>query len=176
MKKSIFLILMFLILHQSSKSQNISPTELLQLNKNWQMNDPDCGKYTHQYLKSIDAKWAMQGPPQRDKDNRGMTIMWCYSKDGKTWFHPAECNILASLDYGTPDKKSILYTFTDVETWTLYNKQMEIMNAIKLGNGASDGGYQTTYKVNDIAFILTEFPPGINGVERSYRVAILRAD
>ncbi|MDB5117005.1 MAG: hypothetical protein JWQ79_2497 [Mucilaginibacter sp.] len=92
-----------------------------------------------------------------------------YAKDN-TWYKDGECKLLLSYDPAIPAPKLVVYSFTDIETWQKYNKQMELMNAIKIAHGPVDGGYQMIYKVNDIVIFLLEFPPGVNGVDRVYQV------
>jgi hypothetical protein len=49
---------------------------------------------------------------------------------------------------------------------------MEIMNAVKLGSGPSQGGAQTIYAVNGIIFILIDYPPGIEGAVRQTKLQV----
>ncbi|HEY4324382.1 MAG TPA: hypothetical protein VGN20_10365 [Mucilaginibacter sp.] len=155
------------------KAQYISPTDLLQMHKLWQINDPHCDRNTYEYLLTVDKNWVPTGKPTNDE--KGYTSIIGYSKDRKTWYQPNECQIMLSLDRGTM-KKAMAYTFTETETWKQYNQQMIIMNATQLGSGPSNGGKQTIYQINDIVFILAEFPPGVNGNDRSYQVLLLRGD
>lgn len=165
------LALFFCLITMLGYAQHVAPKDLIQMHKLWQMNDPHCDKNTYDYLMTVDKNWALQTKPTLDK--AGFTMLLGYSKDGKSWYQPEECHIMVSLEVGQPNKKSILYGFTEVDTWNEYNKQMLLMNADKLGSGPSQGGVQTIYTVNDIAFILTDFPPGVMGTDRCYQVSVM---
>ncbi|WDF54891.1 hypothetical protein [Mucilaginibacter sp. KACC 22063] len=163
----------FCILTTTSFSQHISPTDLLQLHRYWQMNDPRADKSVYDYLMTVDNGWRLRERPILNE--KGFTAIYGYSRDHKEWYKPEECNLTVALDVGPPYVKAILYGFTDPDTWNEYKKQMQLMEATKLGTRSANGGQQTTYTINDIAFTLTEFPPGINGADRCYQVSIMRS-
>ncbi|MCJ8210813.1 hypothetical protein MUY27_13935 [Mucilaginibacter sp. RS28] len=167
------LLLLLCLATRISFSQNISPTDLIQLHKAWQMNDPHADKLVYDYLMSVDKNWRLRERPTIDE--KGFTAIYGYTKDQRQWYKPEECILMVSLDVGPPASKGILYGFTDPDTWNQYKKQMITMEATKLGAGSANGGQQTTYTINDIAFTLTEFPPGINGPDRCYQVSILKS-
>jgi len=175
MKKAVFLSLILFItlstLSSNLYAQYISPVDLIQLYKYSQLDEPKFGQSAYKYLKTVDAKWTLMGNPTTDND--GVAVDYAYSKDGKSWYQPDSYHLIVSHEYGPPDQRAIIYLFKEIDTWELYNKQMVLMNAEKIGNGPNGGGQQTIYTVNDIAFILVEFPPGINGVDQTYKVTIM---
>ncbi len=48
-----------------------------------------------------------------------------------------------------------------------------LMNATKLSTIAQDGGTRSIYTLNGIAFILVDFPPGLQGPDRTFQVGIM---
>jgi hypothetical protein len=171
MIKRYSIIIMLLLIGYGSKAQHVSPTQLLQMNGYWQMNDSLCIKLTHDYLMTIDKNWA---PNKKEplNDQKSFVISFGYSKDRRVWYQPGECELAISLNRVT-NIKSLSYIFTESDTWDEYNKQMKLMSAIKIGSGVGDGGEQSIYTVNDIAFVLVKYPPGINGVNATYRVTLM---
>ena len=168
-----FLTLIIIAVCLKVQAQYISPTDLLQMNKLWQINDPHCDRDTYQYLITIDPNWIPRSKPTIDE--KGYMSIIGYTKDHKSWYLAFEDQIVLSIERGTL-KKTIRYSFTEIDTWNKYNSQMVLMNAVKLGSGPANGGAQTIYTVNDLVFSLIEYPPGINGADRTYQVSILHSD
>jgi hypothetical protein len=164
------LLLILGLLPTCLKAQYISPTDLLQMHRYWQAKDPEFNKNTYKYLATVDKRWVPQAAPTIN--DKGYTMVLGYAKEDKKWFQPGECLMMFTIDRGTL-KKSILYQFTEQDTWLEYKKQMELMNAVRLGGGPNEGGQQTIYQVNDIVFILIEFPPGVVGIDRTYQVTLM---
>src|ERR1700731_2638957 len=126
-----FLLVLALFLYANHlMAQHISPIQLLKMNGYWQMNDPSCVKLTHDYLMTIDTNW---GPNQKEplNDQNSCVLSFGYSKDRKVWYQQGECSITMILDRPT-NHKSLTYAFTEMDTWAEYNKQMGVMNAIRL--------------------------------------------
>lgn len=171
MNRIAYLVICLLCLSTLVNAQHISPTDLMQMNRLWQVNDPHCDRTTIQYLLSVDSNWRPHGKPTVDAS--GYMLVMGYSRDHKSWFNPMEVQITLSVERGTL-KKTIVYGFTDDATWDAYLAQMMKMGAEKLGSGTSDGGKQTMFQINDLVFILKEFPPGANGTDKSYQVWIMR--
>ena len=169
----IFFTLLIVAVSLTAKAQYISPTDLLHMNALWQINDPHCDKNTYDYLMTVDSSWIPRSKPTID--DKGYMSIIGYTKDHKNWYLPTEEMITLAIERGTV-KKSLSYRFTDPNTWAKYNKQMMDMNATKLGSAPSNGGQQTIYQVNDIGFVLTEYPPGIKGDDRTFEVTLLKGD
>lgn len=151
-------------------AQVINPTELLQVYKNAVLKEPKFGLSAYHYIRTLDDRWNLQGKP--DEDSQGVTVHYSFSKDQKAWYQPEVYHIMIVQQYGPPEQRTVLYRFKELATWISYNQQMTLMNAAKQDTRASQGGQQTIYTVNDIAIILTDFPPGINGAEETYQVSI----
>jgi len=64
------------------KAQEISPTDLFQIYKVWQMNDPNYYKYTYQYLMTVDKHWTVAYPPI-EKD--GLMLVFGFKLDSAKW-------------------------------------------------------------------------------------------
>jgi len=167
------LTLLFFVVCLKVHAQYIAPTDLLQMNKLWQDNDPHCDRNTYSYLTTVDPNWIPRSKPTIDE--KGYISIIGYTRDHKNWYLPFEDQLTLTVAPGTT-KKAILYSFTEIDTWNKYNSQMVLMNAVKVGSGPLQGGLQTIYTVNDIAFILTEYPPGINGADRVYQVTVTHND
>ena len=164
-------VICLLCLSTVASAQHISPTDLMQMNRLWQINDPHCDRTTIQYLLSVDSNWRPHGKPTVDAS--GYMLTMGYSRDHKSWFNPTEVQITLSVERGTLNK-AIIYGFIDATTWDSSLAHMVKMGAEKLGSNPSPGGKQTMFKINDLVFILTEFPPGTNGIDKSYQVLIMR--
>jgi hypothetical protein len=171
MKKTLLLLICLQSLSFLSKGQTISPTDLMQMNRLWQANVPHCDRTTVQYLLSVDSNWKPRGKPTVDES--GYMLLLGYSRDHKDWYNPTEVQVTLSFERGTL-KKSLIYGFTDETKWNAYLAQMVKMGATKLGSGPSQGGQQTMFQINDLVFILIEFPPGTNGTDKSYQVCLMR--
>ena len=167
MKKIYFIILAMMFYSGIVKAQEISPTDLFQIYKVWQMNDPNYYKYTYQYLMTVDKHWTVAYPPI-EKD--GLMLVFGFKLDSAKWYKPHEYELSLVNDHTRPVPKEVIYSFTDITLWNIYNHQMELMNAKRITEGSVDGGHQVIYKVNDIVIFLKEFPPGINGDDRIYQV------
>ena len=169
MFKTTSILLSLLICSTIAKAQKISPTDLLQIYKYWNMEGSDYGNSTVTYIHSIDENWKIRVPPQ--KDDHSLSLLFGYLKNN-SWVHDKECNIMLSFDRSQSYSKQILYIFNDPETWTNYNDQMVSMNAISIATHVANGGKTSYYQVMDIEINLTEFPPGINGPDKTYQVQI----
>ncbi len=133
------------------------------------MDDPIYYKYAYQFVMTVDKHRTLAYPPIK-KD--GMTLIFGYKVDIDNWYKAHEYELSLINDKTSPVPKIVLYSFTDLKLWNLYNEQMEIMNAKRITEGTSNGGHQTIYKVNDIVIFLRDFPPGINGEDRVYQVQL----
>jgi hypothetical protein len=168
-----FLTLMIISACLSVHAQYIAPADLLQMNKLWQDNDPHCDRNAYQYLMTVDTNWVPRSKPTVDA--KGYISIIGYTRNHKSWYLPFEDQLTLTIAPGTL-KKALIYSFTEIDTWNKYNSQMVLMNAVKVGSGPSQGGLQSIYTVNDVGFILVEYPPGINGSDRTYQVTILHND
>lgn len=151
-------------------AQQIKPYDLIQIYKYSLLNEPKYGQNTYTYLKtSVDTHWRPTGYPTIDKD--GSSVDFAFVSDDNKRAEPFV--LMISHNY-RPDQRAVLYMFKGTDIWELYKKQMALMNATTVGSGpAQGGGQQTVYTVNDIGFVLKEFPPGINDAEATYSVTIL---
>ncbi|WP_309332940.1 hypothetical protein [Mucilaginibacter sp.] len=154
--------------------QDISPTVLLQVYKYWQGDDEQFWKYTVKYLMTDDNHWYPLAEPHIF-DGTLMIFMgyMLIPLDHDSWYKNKEYHLDLLWDKNQ-NSKLVSYNFTSQDTWNKYNAQMELMNAVKLGDRPFQGGNSTFYAVNDINFMLVEFPPGINGDDKTYRVQISR--
>jgi hypothetical protein len=152
------------------KAQDITPTDLFQVYKYWQMDVVGWDKNTYDYIQTIDKQWGLRLPPQ--KDDKGLTLLLGYFKD-KKWYEDEECRIMLSYDNTLRSPKCVLYRFINQDTWLSYQRQMDIMSAQSLITQPNQGGIQSVYRVNDINIFLTDFPPGINGTDRTYQVMLV---
>lgn len=150
-------------------AQEILPTELLQIYKYWQMNVAGFDKNTYDYIQTVDKQWQLRMEPK--KSEYGLDLIFGYHKD-QVWYKDDECRLMLSYDRRDKSQKGIMYQFTDTDNWQRYNRQMLLMDAEKVGSGPNQGGQQTIYTVNDIAFSLCEYPPGVNGDDRCFSVSI----
>ena len=82
MKKIYFIILAMMFYSGIVKAQEISPTDLFQIYKVWQMNDPNYYKYTYQYLMTVDKHWTVAYPPI-EKD--GLMLVFGFKLDSAKW-------------------------------------------------------------------------------------------
>lgn len=171
MKYTYALTLALGLLSIHSPAQQIKPTDFIQLYKYYQLNESKFGKSAFEYLQTVDTKWSIASNPTINE--KGVTVDFAYSKDGKAWYQPEVYHLMFSHDYGPPSQRAIVYTFKESETWTLFNGQMVLMNAKKIGSSPNTGGSQTIYIVGNMVFTLAEFPPGINGDERSFQVTLM---
>jgi len=167
MNKVKLLLIVCLLISANTKAQNIAPTNLFEVYKTWQMDDPNYYKYAYQYLMTVDKHWTVAIPPD---EKNGLSLVFCYKLDSTNIYKPHEYELDWMNDKTRPIPKGILYSFTDISLWNSYNQQMEQMNATKVTEGTYEGGHQVIYKVNDIVIFLRDFPPGINGDDRVYQV------
>lgn len=172
MRRKYFILLALCFTITSLKAQQISPSDLIQLFKYWQINDRHADKNVFDYLQTLDKNWLLRAKPKVDQN--GFVAYYGYTQDQKTWYLPDEYKIMVSQLSPTYNK-TILYTFASPNTWEDYKKQMDKMGASKVGSGPSGGGQQTMYVINDWVFALVEFPPGINGPDRTYQVGVFKA-
>lgn len=167
--KRLLIITLFCFISIYARAQEILPTELFQIYKYWQMDVSGFDKNTYDYVQTIDKQWGLRIPPQ--KDENGITLLFGYFKD-KAWYKDEEYRMMLTYDKKSRSPKGILYSFTNIDTWLNYKKQMEVMNAESLATQPSQGGIQSTYRVNDIIIYLTDFPPGIQGPNRTYQALL----
>lgn len=165
--KHLLTILTLFLLCTCCQAQEILPTELFQIFKFWTMDIANFDKNTYDYIQTIDKQWELRIPPQRNEN--GVDLLMGYHDD-KVWYKDNELKIILSYDKKLKGSKSVLYQFTDRNIWLRYNRQMEVMNATSLLSKSVQGGQQEVFEVSGITIYLTEFLPGINGVERSYQV------
>lgn len=168
MQKKIIIIIVLVLCSINLKAQQISPTDLFQYFKYWRMNDPHYDKNTYDYIQTVDKDWQLRIPPM--KSDTSFTILFEYYKD-KQWVNGDECKLM--FDYNKINThKSLMYEFTDRSLWENYNQQMRLMNAISLATFKINGGNEMVWSVNDITIHITDFPPGINGIDATYEVMI----
>ena len=154
-----------------AKAQDFLPTELFQIFKFWQMDVKDYDRNTWDYIQTVDKQWQLRMIPQ--KTDHSFQLFLGYYKD-KVWYKDEEYGLM--LDYDAKEKvpKSVTYQFTDYDSWKRYNRQMALMDAKSLQTINQNGGTTHTFQINDLVVHLSEFPPGINGVDRVYQVMIVR--
>jgi hypothetical protein len=167
--KKLFTTLTLLFICYCSHAQEILPNELFQVYKFWMMDIKGFDKNTYDYIQTVDKQWELRIPPQRN-DN-GVELLMGYYKD-KVWYKDEECKLMLTLDRSMKSPKGIMYQFTEFDTWQRFKRQMQIMNATSLLTKENQGGMMSVFEVNDILIYLTEFPPGINGVDRVYQVLV----
>lgn len=153
-----------------ASAQEIAPTDLFQIYKLWQANDPQFAKNTYDFIGAMDKHWSLRAP--LTKDDTGLSMYFGFYYGNNSWYKDNECNLMISFDRRQKTPKTIMYIFPDSSTWDRYIKQMELMEAVKLGDKPINGGKSSAYKVNDIGILLIEFPPGINGIDRTYEVQL----
>jgi|GEM_PF-5581508 len=134
MRRRYFILLALCFTITNLKAQQISPNDLIQLFKYWQVNDPHADKNVFDYLQLVDKNWLLRAQPTLDQN--GFRAYYGYTKDHKTWYLPEEYKIMVSL-MSRSYKKSILYTFASPDTWEDYKLQMDKMGASKVGSGPS---------------------------------------
>jgi hypothetical protein len=168
-RRNFIFVLLLLLSAVTLKAQSIKPTDLFQIYKYWQMDVKGYDKNTYDYIKTIDAHWGLRLDPQIDAN--GLMLLMGYYKDN-AWYNDEECRIMLSFDKTQRSPKSVMYVFADSETWTIYNAQMITMNAVKILSQQIQGGQQSVFQINGIVIYLTDYPPGINGKDRTYQVLI----
>jgi len=171
MLKKLLLSAIACLIIQSAIAQNIKPYDLIQLYKYSQVNESQYGKSIYQYLSTVDTGWKLTAKPIVDESSS--TVDYAYTKTGKSWFEPESHHLMVTRTYGPPVLNSVIYIFKDIELWKAYSTQMVTMNATKLGITVQDGGTRTLYSLNGIGFILVDFPPGIQGPDRTFEVMIV---
>ena len=155
-----------------SQPRDLSPTELFQVYKYWQMDDPEFYKYTFNYLMTVDNHWYPLFEPIRDDKEFLMELGYMLiPQDHNSWYKNKEY-FLAFIWDKTANTKTTKYRFTDRETWNKFANQMIVMNAAKQPSRPFEGGNSTVYFVNDISFMLIEYPPGINGDDATFEVQL----
>jgi hypothetical protein len=169
MQKKILIIVVLVLSSISLKAQQISPTDLFDIYKVWETNDPIYYKYAYQDVKTVDKRWTLAYAPD---EKNGMVLIFGFKLDSTKWYKPAECELSLVNDHTRPIPKGINYAFTDIATWNMYNHQMVAMNAKRIADGSVGGGHQVIYQLNDLVIFLKEFPPGINGDDRIYEVQL----
>ena len=159
--------------NDNSKPQDLSPSNLLQVYKTWQMDVPNYYKLAYFQLRQIDNHWSLLIEPQKDN---GLMLLFGYQlvpSDNASWYKNKEYTLMLAFD-STKNAKAVLYMFTDPQTLMRYRKQMELMKAVELGSRPYQAGKSTAYQINDISVLLIEFPPGINGTEATYEVQLAK--
>jgi hypothetical protein len=170
MKRRFTLLVLLCIIAVTSNAQQIKPYDLIQLYKFFQLKEDKFSLSAYQYLHTVDTCWKPTANPIfTEKD---ATADFGYVKNGK-YYMPETYHLMMTRTYGPPLQNAIVYSFKELDLWTSYLGQMTLMNATKLGSMVQDGGTRTIYTVNGIAFILVDFPPGVQGQERTFQVSIL---
>lgn len=168
--KKLLICCLLLVSSRYTHAQQISPNELFQLFRFWRMNSPAYASQTYDYLQTVDKAWQPRMEPM--KENGGLTLLFAYAKD-KVWYKDEQHRLFMMYDPNKSPSKCIFYTFTDLESWKIYNQQLQQMNARLVKTVQEDGGTETFYQVSDIMIGMDEFPPGMNGAERQYRVSLI---
>ncbi|HWZ34520.1 MAG TPA: hypothetical protein VNW51_00090 [Mucilaginibacter sp.] len=173
MKKIFLLVVISWVVAQTAIAQQIKPYDLIQLYKYSQLKEDQYGKGVYQYLSTVDTGWKLTLKPILTDTNA--IVDYCYTKTGHSWYMPETYHLMVTRTYGPPVQNGVIYGFKELDLWTSYIGQMNLMNATKIGTIVQGGGTRTFYTVNDIAFMLIDFPPGVQGPERTYQVTIMTA-
>ena len=168
--KKVLLCCLLLIGSRYTYAQQIPPNELYQILRFWRMDSPNFVTQTYEYIQTIDRAWQLRLEPQ--KENGGLMILLGYGKD-KVWYKDEQHRLLLSFEPNASASKGLIYTFTDLESWKLYNQRLQSMEPRLVKTTKLDGGTQTQYRVSDIYISMDEFPPGMSGVERQYRITLM---
>jgi hypothetical protein len=128
-------------------------------------------KNTYDYIQTLDKQWQLRATPE--KTEHGLMLTFGYYKD-KVWYKDEEYHLMLDNDKNEKVPKSLMFQFTDYDSWKRYNRQMALMDAVSLQTIKQNGGVTQTFEINDIIVHLSEFPPGINGPDRVYQVMITR--
>ena len=168
--RKLLICTLLLISSSVTYAQQIPPNELFQILRFWRMEAPGSAKQTYEYIQTVDKSWQPRLDPQRD--NGGLVLLFGYAKD-KVWYKDEQHRLMLIYDPNVAAPKVLIYTFTDLESWKRYNQQLQLMEARLIKTLQADGGTQTHYKVSDIYITMEEFPPGMNGVERQYRIRLM---
>jgi hypothetical protein len=166
MKKTLTTLTLF-FLCTCCYAQEILPTELFQVFKFWTMDIANFDKNTYDYIQTVDKQWELRVDPEPTEN--GINLYMGYQVN-KAWYKDNECKIMLTYNKSMKNPKAVLYQFTEAENWNRYNRQMQVMEAVGLMNKTVQGGTMRVYEAGNILIYLTEFLPGINGVERSYQV------
>lgn len=173
MKYRFLYVLTFCFIAIKANAQQIKPYDLIQIYKCSQVKEDKFGKSVYQYLNSVDTGWKLTTKPiLTDND---ATADYSYTKTGHSWYMPETYHLMVTRTYGPPLQHTVMYSFKELELWTSYLGQMTVMNAVKLGSVVQDGATRTMYTLNGIAFVMVDFPPGIQGPERTFQVSIMTA-
>jgi len=155
-----------------SQPHDLLPTELIQVYKTWLIDDPDFYKYTFRYLMTVDNHWYPLFEPIRNDEEFLMDLGYMFvPKDFNSWYKNKEY-MLALIWDKRSNAKVAKYKFLSRTTWDKYLNQMGLMNAVKQEPRSFEGGNSTVYIVNNLSFMLIEFPPGINGEDATFEVQI----
>lgn len=174
MKKVTIIIAIIQLMTIRVIAQTIKPYDLLQLYKYSELKEDKYGLSAYRYLTSLDTGWRPTANPiLTDKD---ATVSFAYTKNGKSWYKPESYHITISRTYSNPQSNGLVYKFTESELWNAYIYQMSIMNATTVGSNTRDGAKVTIYTVNGLAFAFSDFPPGLQGPDRTYQITIMTGD
>lgn len=172
LKICLLAFLYIFLLSTKSKAQEITPTDLIQIFKFWRMDVKDFDRNTNDCLKLIDKKWIAPQPP--DTTGGEFSVAWLYFKEPKEI--PLEYGVMGSVskkNSNNTSNKMLAYSFKGKKLWKEYIKQMQLLGAVHYNVSKKGDGITNWYETNSMKFMLTEFPPGINGKEATYSVSIV---
>lgn len=153
------------------KAQTITPYQLIQLYKLYNISSATYAVDAFEYLSTIDKHWIIINPNDRMQDG---VLMQMWRLDNENIKQPSHQLVGAvQLKAGTNSySKMMHYEFVEPDVFQQYQKQMELMQATLLGEGNDGGGHKKTYQVNGLGFILITYPPGVLRQTASYVVTI----